>query len=778
LTYLARDEFLRDAGRERAHSGRRGAAISAADVMRTFESPRPGEPVDLSNCDSEPIHVPGSIQPHGVLLAALEPELVVVQASVNTGRILGIDHADIVGAALADLLEAPAPDLLGRSIGPPSYHPLNSLAVTIRGRPFDGIVHRSGGLLVLELEPAPAPDTGGPGPRELYARIHDGLARLEQAPRLADLWPALATLVRDISGFDRVMVYRFDERDGSGEVIAERASPDMPPYLGLHYPASDVPYQARRLYVQSRLRLICDATYESAPIVPADNPQTGRPLDLSAAVLRSVSPIHLRYLENMGVRGSMSVSLVKDERLWGLIACHHRSPRFVPYLTRMVCGFLGDIASWSLRPRLDSEESDCRLRAGAVLGQLVEAMSARPDALAALVEGEPSALDLLDARGFAVAHGGRLATRGETPSREQLAALVTWLEGQAPRDVLATDALPLLYPPAAAFKDVASGLLAIAVANADPAHLLWFRPEVVREVSWGGDPRKPPAQLPEQLTPRKSFALWKETVRERAWPWAPWEVRAASELRAATAKVLLQKTAEQLNIELRRAVSSRDEFLSMASHELKTPTTTLRLHLEMLRRMATRGQLGGEQVLSRVERAERQVERLEVLIGRLLDVSRIAAGRLELERSRFDLAELAREVVERFGDAGPPLRLDAIGDLHGTWDRFRLDQVLTNLLANALKYGRGNPVDVVLRGEPGRVRVAVHDRGIGVAPEALPRLFDRFERAAPAKFAGLGLGLWIARQIVERHGGRISARSVPGAGSTFAFELPREGTDA
>lgn len=741
--------------------------------MRTLDAPGPAHAVDLSHCDSEPIHIPGSIQPHGALLAAIEPELIVVQASVNTGAIFGIEHGAVLGAALSRLLEAPAPDELRRSIAPPSYHPLNSFPVTIRGRNFDGIVHRSGGLLVLELEPADADERA---PRDLYARVHEGLARLEQAPRLSELWPSLAATVRDISGFDRVMVYRFDERDGSGEVIAEQASPGMAPYLGLHYPASDVPNQARRLYVQNRLRLIVDAAYESAPLVPAENPRTGEPLDLSAAVLRSVSPIHRQYLANMGVRSSMSVSLIKDDRLWGLVACHHRTPRFVPYLTRVVCGFLGDVASWSLRPRLEGEESDARLRASGVLAQLVETMVGRSDVLAALADGAPSALDLVDARGFAVAHGGWLATRGATPSREQLAALIAWLEGQAGSEPLATDALPSLYPPAADFKHVASGLLAIAVTNAHAAYLLWFRPEAVREVHWGGDPRAPADG--ERLTPRNSFAMWKETVRERSQPWAAWEVSAASELRAATGKVLLQKTAETLCVELRRAVNSRDEFLSMASHELKTPTMTLRLHLEMLRRMANRGELTRELVLARLDRAERQVDRLELLIHRLLDVSRIAAGRLELERAPFDLGELAREVIERFADAGPPLRLDAAGDLVGTWDRFRLDQVLTNLLSNAIKYGRGKPVDVVLRGLPGGVRVAVRDRGIGVAPEALPRLFDRFERAAPAKFAGLGLGLWIARQIVERHGGAIEARSEPDEGATFTFTLPRAHKEA
>jgi len=168
------------------------------------------------------------------------------------------------------------------------------------------------------------------------------------------------------------------------------------------------------------------------------------------------------------------------------------------------------------------------------------------------------------------------------------------------------------------------------------------------------------------------------------------------------------------------------------------------------------------------------VDRFEQLINHLLDVSRIAAGRLDLERTRCDLAELTREVVERFGEPGAAFRLDVEGDLRGYWDRFRLDQVLTNLFSNALKYGQGKPVDVVLRGEESRVHCSVRDRGIGISPEAQARIFDRFERAAPlAKFAGFGLGLWIVRQIIERHGGRIEVQSELGAGSTFAFELPR-----
>lgn len=733
-----------------------------------------GEPVDLSNCDREPIHIPGSIQPHGVLLAMTRPDLVVVQASVNTGQVLGVEHDAVIGASLSALLEAPEAGELGSLTTHPPFHLQDGLSVTIRGREFDGIAHPSGGLLVLELEPPSVADEQGPGSRDLYSLTHDSLARLEQAQRLTDLWPLLAKTIRDLSGFDRVMIYRFDERDGSGEVIAEQLSPGMQPFLGLHYPASDVPNQARRLYVQNRLRFIGDAAYEPAPIAPANNPLTGEPLDLGGAVLRSVSPIHCQYLANMGVRGSMSVSLVKDERLWGLVACHHRSARFLPYRVRALCSFLGELVSWSLRPRLEKEASEQRLRASAAQAQLVEAMSLQSAVLAALVGGEPSACDLVDARGFATWYRGSVEVCGAAPSREQIVALVGWLEKNPRGDVLATDSLSEVYPPAAAFTDVASGLLAVAVSNSHRAYLLWFRPEVVREVSWAGDPQKPFDVASEQLTPRKSFSLWKEQVRGRSLPWAEWEVLAASSLRDVTGRLILQKVAESLNIELRHAVQSRDDFLSMASHELRTPTTTLRLHLEMLRRLTSRPDAKPEQIAARISKAEWQVGRLDLLIDHLLDVSRIAAGRLDLQRTPFDLAEFAREVAGRFGDSRALFRFDVEGDLRGRWDLFRIDQLLTNLLSNALKYGQDKPVDIVLRGEGDHVRCTVRDRGIGIAPEAQARIFDRFERAAPAKFAGLGLGLWIVRQIVERHGGSIEVQSEPGVGSAFTFVLPRE----
>lgn len=711
-----------------------------------------------------------------MLLAATEPDLRIVQTSSNTLEHLGIAPGEVLGASLVDLLDEVGVAAVRRAAADDSVRRTGALPITLRGRAFDGILHRVHGLLILELEPTLGPRGELDAPEGFQSLASRYVYRLQEVQTFEDLWPTLATSLAELTGFDRVMIYRFDENDGSGVVIAEHKQPDQEPFLGLHYPASDIPQQARRLYIRNRLRLIGDAAYRPSPIIPTDNPLTGQPLDLSDSVLRSVSPIHCEYLRNMGVHASMSVSLIKEEQLWGLIACHHRAPLFVPYPVRMLCHFLGDIVSWTLGSRLAYAESGERARTDGMLGQLTRKLATEPVLAKALVQGPASALDLIDAGGFALAYEGTITTGGVTPPREEIEKLILWLEAAMTGTVFATHALPAAYPPALAFKAEASGLLAVAVSRAQRVFLLWFRPEAVHEVHWAGNPTKAAVPGTERLSPRGSFELWKQTVEETSRRWAAWEIDAALGLRSVTATLVLQRVAElfHLNVELRRAVESRDDFLSMASHELRTPTTTLRLQFEGLRRRVERGPIEPAQILERLVKSERQVDRLEQLINQLLDFSRLGAGRLDLAPSTFDLGELAREVVDRFDESSVEIRVDAEGDLVGCWDRFRIDQVLTNLVGNAIKYGRSAPVDLLLRGAADRVRCVVTDRGIGISPAAQPKIFERFERAAPlAKFAGFGLGLWITRQILLRHGTDITVASKLGEGSAFTFELPR-----
>jgi signal transduction histidine kinase len=228
---------------------------------------------------------------------------------------------------------------------------------------------------------------------------------------------------------------------------------------------------------------------------------------------------------------------------------------------------------------------------------------------------------------------------------------------------------------------------------------------------------------------------------------------------------------------LRQAVAARDQFLSIASHELKTPLTSLQLQLQSLMRLMGGAAERDERIASKLRTVTRSTERLSELVNRLLDVSRITAGTLEIVREEMDLAELVREVAGRFGEAlreaGSEVALELPSAVRGRWDRMRVDTIVTNLLSNAIKYGEGKPIQVGLTAGGGLVRLWVQDQGIGIAPADQARIFDRFERAVPERhYGGFGVGLWVARLVAEAHGGAVRVESTPGRGSRFLLELP------
>ncbi|NEK57008.1 SpoIIE family protein phosphatase [Geodermatophilus sabuli] len=487
----------------------------------------------LQRCADEPIAVPGAIQPHGALLAVTEPELAVVVASANAAELLG--EGDDLSAVLGDA------DLTRLRAGlAGDLAELNPLRVTVRGAEFDLVVSRADGLLLTEWEPVEGAEEAGAA---WHRRLPAVLQRLSATTGLAGLADTLARDVRTLTGFDRVMVYRFDP-EWNGEVVAEARRADLAPFLGLRYPASDIPAQARALYTTNWLRLIPDATYRPVPLRPATDPRTGRPLDLSGAALRSVSPVHLEYLANMGVISSMSVSLIDRGRLWGLIACHHYAGPHRPSVAdRTAAEFLGRTASLLLHTTVEAGERDDVVGVAERQAALVAALGRTPRAPAqALTEGSPTVLDLLPAGGAALRLDGRLHLIGTTPPADRVAALVpALLATGAP----ATDALAQVLPGAADVAATASGLLAVEVGAGD--FLAWFRPETVREVTWGGDPhtsKTVDTGAGPRLSPRRSFAAWSETVRGTAPPWRPHEIAAARALAGHLTESALQRAGE------------------------------------------------------------------------------------------------------------------------------------------------------------------------------------------------------------------------------------------
>ncbi|GAC1347512.1 MAG: hypothetical protein NVSMB18_32690 [Acetobacteraceae bacterium] len=498
-------------------------------------SPAFGE-ADLSNCEREQIHLAGSIQPHGALLVLREPDYVVVQASANAQSLLGLD-ADPVGMPLAAF-----PGNLASCISPHLNVPLlHSMPLAVRAalgspvRHFDVALHRppQGGI-VIELEPATPP-------ANRTRAVEDAIQRILAAYSLRALCDDTARIVRELTGYDRVMLYRFDP-EGHGEVFAEERADGLEPFLGNRYPATDIPQIARRLYERNRVRVLVDIGYTPVPVVPELSPLTGQPLDMSLCLLRSVSPIHVQYLKNMGVCATLVVSLMAGGRLWGLVACHHHVPRIVPFEMRVVCELLGEAVATRIAALESSARGQAELAVRRLEQRLVESIPREGDWRGALFDSAPSLLQPLRATGAALLFENQVMVAGDVPGTQQVRELGQWLDGRRGEPVFATASLGLDEPAFAELRRPASGVVAVALSASPGEYLVWFRPERVRTVTWGGDPRKAVVvgATPMDLSPRRSFAQWHQLVEQTCDPWTEADLVAARLIGETVKDVILQ----------------------------------------------------------------------------------------------------------------------------------------------------------------------------------------------------------------------------------------------
>ncbi len=729
--------------------------------------------VDITNCDREPIHIPGAIQPHGVLLALREPDLIVTQASENAATMFATGLPKILGAPLTSLLTADAFATVREAVEREHLAEANPLSIVIGDRSADAILHRLQGALILETEPRVT--------AEPAARVHHPLRQvvstLQAASTLADLLTAAAQAVRRLTGFERVMIYSFDE-DGHGSVDAEAKSDGLDAYLGLHYPASDIPRQARQLYLRNPVRSIPDARYTPVPLTPALRPDTGTPLDLSFAALRSVSPIHLEYLANMGIRASMSISLVVRERLWGLISCaHHSGPHYVPYEVRSDCETVGRMLSLLIGAFEDRETALGRERRRPVLEVLATAMRSADDALRALLTQRHEVFALLRIDGAAVVSED-VQSAGVVPPPQAIQAVSGWLQGAGEPGVFTTDSVSIMAPEFTAIKDTASGVVSFVLPGPVPRRFIGFRPEVLHTVDWGGDPRKPvEPDVTATLHPRRSFALWREQVRWRSRRWSALDREAAEELRRVVVEVDLEQQVEREQ----RAVRARDDLVAVVSHDLKNPLSVIQMQSVMLRHIADRdADDRSARLRASLDRIQRSVGHMDALIHDLLDLARIEAGRFAVQRQIEPLDEMLAEaliILRPLAEAKAVQLEDAIdAGLKVLADRERIFQVLSNVVGNAIKFTpSGGRIVLRASADPGHARVEVTDSGPGLTPEQASQVFNRYWQAAKTAREGTGLGLYIAKGIIEAHGGRIWVERPEQGGAAFMFTLPLAG---
>ena len=569
-----------------------------------MNEPRFGQS-DLSSCDREPIHIPGAIQPHGVLLVVDRQSLAIRQFAGATRMLLGVDSDHVAQHTLSGLFDAPTLQMLVQHLQVPDAAPavLYRLKAKKGTLALNAIVQAQGELGLIELESTTSSLVG----LEMFTPVKAMLLQLPAAANVQGCCQITATQIRAANGFDRVMVYQF-LHDGSGKVIAEDKIARLQPFLGLHYPASDIPQQARAMYLRNWLRLIPDVNYTPAPLRSLVFESSAEPLDMSQCMLRSASPIHLEYLRNMGVRATLTLSIVIGNKLWGLISCHHDHPRHLTAEVRAACELVAQIFSMQLQARIEIDVTQRRIAPAQLQETMTRSLLEQGDVASALTGGEAPLLKLVPASGAAVFLDGKFSLAGQTPPVAFLPKLVDWLYARQ-QPLLETFALGADFPPAVAFSGIASGLLAVSLSSTRPDYVLWFRPEVLRTVTWAGDPSKPvePGPNGDRLTPRKSFAAWEASVRDQSEPWSAADLASAYAFRLWLLETVLRQM-ELARLERETAFNQQSLLMAELDHRVKNTLANIQALVQQTKAGASSLDdfaLGLEQRISAMAHAHR-----------------------------------------------------------------------------------------------------------------------------------------------------------------------------
>lgn len=726
----------------------------------------------LKACASEPIHIPGSIQPHGVLIG-LTKNNTIVYSSANAQTVFQQATQDILGTSADLFFSEDSLSRLRLMARGKALEMQDAYTIELLGQAFDAYAFISGDYLIIELEPTPA---GTATLQDTYDKLHAFAAYAMRAEDMNELFNYAVEAVRAITGFDRVKLYRFDP-DWHGEVVAESRVAFMPSYKGLHFPSSDIPEQARRLYSINHLRLIADVSYAPVPLLAASQTEAA-PLDLSYSTLRSVSPIHVQYLENINVRASMSVSIMCNGKLWGLIACHHASPLIVPTPARRISEIIGHMLAAQIAALEEKEKGILQERRETLVQTLAAALEqhTRFDQMAE--ETQVFMRACLRADGLIIVASGHRLTYGVTPDDEVVRTFLRWLTHNAVRSVFYTDDAQNHFRKTEGLEKLNGGLLAAPISARDGDYIIWTRTAQIEEVNWAGNPEKPVEKVAGgyRLTPRSSFDLWKQEIRKRSLPWTYDDVSTARRI----ASIML----EGEKISAQESNNAKSEFLATISHEMRTPLGAV---LGLTQALQTSGPLTGDQQ-KYITTLQESAEGLVSLINDLLDISKAEARQIELESIPFQPGKIVQGIVNmlmpKAKEKGIVLRASEKG-INGVTllgDPTRVRQIILNLVSNAVKFTENGIVDICVtthasKANTAQLAISVRDSGIGIAPDRLETVFQKFSQADSSisrRFGGTGLGLAICKMFVDAMGGRIEVTSTLGEGSLFtvSLELP------
>lgn len=723
--------------------------------------------VDLTNCDKEPIHILGRVQAHGFLIAVDTESLLISFTSYNTIDFLHVEAEDLLGSHL-DTFEAliisngHISQVLKLGKSQKTFETVNPFPIQIGDKSFYLIISISGDNYLLEFEPVTLQ-------YDIQNQIGRSVSEILSGKDLKILLNNTAKQIKQIIQYDRVMIYKFHE-DGHGEVISELKNDDLEPFYGLHYPASDIPKQARELYKLNYTRIIADVNSIDAPILTQ---QEDAALDLTHSVLRAVSPMHIQYLKNMGVESSFSISLISNDELWGLIACHNYSPKFIDYKAREAAKLIGKIVSSALEYREGEEESEQNNSYQEAMNLLSLHLTKDESIVTALTKQFYSLKDITGATGVAILFEKEITIIGITPDEQQLRTLFDWLNLTMDDAIYYTHRLPEVFHPAKEYKETGSGIIASMISKDLDEIIVWFKPEQISSIQWAGNPEKPIIQSEDglmNLSPRNSFEIFSQLVENTAVKWTNTEVANVIKIREKIINAINKKAGEIriLNERLKRAYDELDTFSYTISHDLRTPLTSIKSYTELVISSNQSLDEKGKMLLGRVVAG---ADKMGFLINEILKLARVGRAELELESLDMDklIHETAAEVTSSINSPNLEMVFGYLPPIAGSYAL--ISQVFANLIGNAVKYSAGiEKPSVLIEGivEEEEIVYKIKDNGIGIQADHHDKVYELFKRMDNVKdIAGTGVGLAIVKRIIEKHNARIWFESELKVGTVF-----------
>ncbi|SCY35672.1 multi-sensor signal transduction histidine kinase [Nonlabens sp. Hel1_33_55] len=728
------------------------------------------EKTDLETCEQEPIHLIPKIQQHG-FMAVLNSENEILQISDNVSSFIDVDPHQAIGKNLDFICD----DFTVQGFEKWKQRKLDHmpLAFSRNEQKYLGLPHTVDDLFIIDVEPL-MDDWDSYGFQQEMLHILSALNATTSSSQLKD---KAAELLKQLLGYDRVMIYEFDE-NWNGTVVAESKEDHLESWKGLHYPAGDIPANARKLFLKQGVRILSNVSSAYSDVIPTINPVLGSLVPTGNSHLRGSSPIHIEYLKNMQVDATLNCAIVKDGQLWGLIACHHYSPKFIGFHRRKSCQLLSEMIGNQLNVKNTNQILEKVNGSTSTRAQLVSNISCDWDLVAGVCNYDITGKNLVNSDGFAVFYNDEYRTVGHCPSRSLAEQLIDNLNVKLDTSqYYESNCLINDFEWMDDHSQDFSGMLYHKLSRDGKDAVMWFRKEQVSQVTWGGKNVKTSSNSykEERLSPRKSFEKWTEEVRCTSQEWKDFEKAAVSAFVDDLKNVIVSRYGEvnRLNKQLENLNQELESFSYSVSHDLRGPLRGIDGFAQIL--MEDYGESLDEFGKKSIQIIINSAEKMNGLMDDILSYSGLS--KTEIISGYQDVVELCKTIVleHRLEIKYPNTTILIQEDMPAVFgDKMMVLQLFSNLITNAFKYSSkvdGPQVEIGSYEKDGRAIYYVKDNGIGIDPKYQEKIFGVFTRLFTTEYEGSGVGLAIVQRIIHRHRGEIWVETDINKGATFNFYL-------